>query len=293
MRTEKQMYDLILGIAEKDERIRAVILNGSRTNPNVKKDIFQDFDIVYLVTETGSFIEDKNWPDIFGEELIFQFPDENDTVWDMPMDFSTSYGYLMQFTDGNRIDLHIQTKETVVRELLEDKLSVVLMDKDKALPPISEPSDSDYYVKKPTQQQFNACANEFWWLSPYVTKGLWRDEILFSMEFLNKYQRNELLKMLSWYAGIQTDFSLSVGKACKYIRRYLPAEKWDKLMKTFPTGNIESVWEALFISCELFDETAEQVASALGLTYRRRDAQACIAYAKHIRNLPPDAAEII
>ena len=56
MRTEKEMYDLIISIAQSDERIRAVYLNGSRTNPNVPKDIFQDYDVVYVVTETKPFM---------------------------------------------------------------------------------------------------------------------------------------------------------------------------------------------------------------------------------------------
>lgn len=56
LRTEKEMYDLILEIAQKDDRIRAVYMKGSRTNENAPKDIFQDFDIVYVVTETASFI---------------------------------------------------------------------------------------------------------------------------------------------------------------------------------------------------------------------------------------------
>ena len=51
MRSEKEMMELILSVARKDERIRAVYMNGSRTNPNVKKDIFQDYDIVYVVKE--------------------------------------------------------------------------------------------------------------------------------------------------------------------------------------------------------------------------------------------------
>ena len=38
MRSEKEMYDLILGYANADENIRAVILNGSRANPNRKPD---------------------------------------------------------------------------------------------------------------------------------------------------------------------------------------------------------------------------------------------------------------
>ena len=70
MRTEKEMYDLIISIAQSDERIRAVYLNGSRTNPNVPKDIFQDYDVVYVVTETKPFIADKDWINQFGEILF-------------------------------------------------------------------------------------------------------------------------------------------------------------------------------------------------------------------------------
>lgn len=55
MRTEQEMFDLLLTTAQYDERIRAVYLNGSRANPHVAKDMFQDFDMVYVVTETASF----------------------------------------------------------------------------------------------------------------------------------------------------------------------------------------------------------------------------------------------
>ena len=59
MRNEQEMMNLIIGIAEKNERIRAVYMNGSRANPNVEKDIYQDYDIVFVVTETLSFLNDK------------------------------------------------------------------------------------------------------------------------------------------------------------------------------------------------------------------------------------------
>ena len=51
-RTEQQMMDLILGFARRDDRVRAVWLNGSRANPKAPRDQFQDFDIVYAVTDT-------------------------------------------------------------------------------------------------------------------------------------------------------------------------------------------------------------------------------------------------
>ncbi|WP_420810272.1 aminoglycoside 6-adenylyltransferase [Halalkalibacterium halodurans] len=56
MRTEQEMMDAILTIAKKEERIRVVYMNGSRTNSNVPKDLFQDYDIVYVVTDIAPFI---------------------------------------------------------------------------------------------------------------------------------------------------------------------------------------------------------------------------------------------
>ena len=44
MRSEEEMMHLILQVAKDDERVRAVYLNGSRTNPNAPKDRFQDYD---------------------------------------------------------------------------------------------------------------------------------------------------------------------------------------------------------------------------------------------------------
>jgi len=76
MRTEQEMIDMILGVATADERVRAVYMNGSRANPNVIKDKYQDYDIVFTVTEIASFLEDKSWISVFGDTLIVQEPDD-------------------------------------------------------------------------------------------------------------------------------------------------------------------------------------------------------------------------
>ena len=76
-------------------------MNGSRTNENVPKDMFQDYDVVYVVEETKSFIEDNYWINLFGEILYMQYPDEPPFS---PRDKENSYAWLMQFTDEIRID---------------------------------------------------------------------------------------------------------------------------------------------------------------------------------------------
>ena len=59
MRNEQEMYHLILQTAKEDDRIRAVYLNGSRTNNDAPKDLFQDYDVVYVVKDTIPFVEDR------------------------------------------------------------------------------------------------------------------------------------------------------------------------------------------------------------------------------------------
>lgn len=292
MRSVKEMFDLIINTAKNDDRIRAVYMNGSRTNPNVKKDIFQDYDIVYVVTETESFIKDKNWVDVFGKKIIMQLPDESDKILYGKDNFSRSYGYLMQFTDGNRIDLTIETPDMALEKIKNDKLTIVLLDKDNILPVIPEPTDKDYWVKRPTQELFNICCNEFWWVILYIAKGLWREEIPYAMDCLNYWVRPQLMKMLSWYAGFKTNFSCSMGKSGKNLKEYIPEDMWKRYLKTYPCAEISSIWDSVFIMADLFEETAVKVSDELNLKYNFEEASNSKSYLKHISELSQDAKEI-
>jgi aminoglycoside 6-adenylyltransferase len=166
MRSEKVMLDLILGVAKQDERIRAVYMNGSRTNLNAPKDIFQDYDIVYVVTETSSFLKDENWINVFGDLIMIQEPDKLD------------HGIVMN------MDFEIETKEFMMHGYVEDKLTVPLLDKDNCLPSIPDPTDIDYHVKKPTEAYYVSYTNNFWWCLQNVAKGIWRDELPYAKHTL-------------------------------------------------------------------------------------------------------------
>jgi aminoglycoside 6-adenylyltransferase len=260
-------------------------MNGSRTNPNVKKDIFQDYDVVYVVTETASFLQDKNWTRVFGEMLIIQYPDELNKIGGGKPDFNRDYGYLMQFADGNRIDLSIKTLDLVLEEYTADKLTIPLLDKDNVLPAIPAPSDIDYWVKKPSADLYYRCCNEFYWVLLYIGKGLWRDEILYALDCMNYWVRPQLLEMLSWHAGIQTDFSCSMGKSGKYLKDYLPPDLWNRYLLTYPKADIPAVWEASFIMTELFEEIAVKVGKEFGYVYNYNEAKRCTDFMKHIYSL--------
>lgn len=76
VRNETEMMELILHKAIKDERIRAVLMTGLRVNPNVKKDIFQDYDIAYIVSDIESFTANHRWVDRFGPRIMMQIPED-------------------------------------------------------------------------------------------------------------------------------------------------------------------------------------------------------------------------
>jgi aminoglycoside 6-adenylyltransferase len=281
MRTETEMLDLILNTARADERIRAVILNGSRANPIAHRDPFQDFDIVYVVTDMASFKSKPDWIDCFGERMILQLPDD---MPDPPPDDHPGYTYLIQFMDGNRIDLNLHPLDKL-DQMEEDSLSITLLDKDNALPEFPPPSERDYLPQPPTAKQFDDCCNEFWWVSPYVAKGLWRQQIVYAMQTL-EIVREQLLKMVVWYIGVQTNFAKNTGGYGKYIPRHLDPELWARLQQSWCTAEIGSVWEALFQMGELFRYCGHTVGDHCGYTYPQEDDRRVSAHLKHVQELP-------
>ena len=284
------MYDLIIGTAQADERIRAVYMNGSRTNKNVPRDIFQDYDIVYVVTETKPFYDDKNWIDIFGERLYMQCPDELDKSVGMDVDFGKCYGWLIQLADGNRVDLHVEPVRC--SNVTDDKLCRILLDKDGILPTIPEPTDDDYCVKKPTAAEFYAACNEFWWCLNNVAKGLWREEITYVHDMINHCVRPQVVKILSWKIGFETDFTVSVGKSAKYMYKWLEPDLWERFLATYSGSDISEIWRSVFVMCDLADEFAPEIAEKLCTEYDLTMAKNSRMWLEKVQKLPKNAKEI-
>ncbi|MED1115554.1 aminoglycoside 6-adenylyltransferase [Bacillus paramycoides] len=289
MRTEKEMLDLIINTAKEDERIRAVIMNGSRVNPNVKKDCFQDYDIIYVVKEIQSFTCDHSWIKRFGEIMIVQMPEEMSLV---PADEDGKFPYLMQFTDGNRIDLMLVPMDLINNFIGQDSLSKLLLDKDDCIGEFPPASDKDYIIKKPSEKEFLDCCNEFWWCSTNVAKGLWREELSYVKGMLDGPVRDMLIVMLEWHIGMKTGFIVNTGKFGKHFEQYFEKDMWEQFKKTFSNAEYENIWESFFIMGDLFREVANEIANAYGYRYPQGDDDKVTSYLKHVRKLPRDSKVI-
>ncbi len=281
MRCKTEVIQAVRHFAENDERIRAGLLNGSRANPNVVKDIFCDYDIGLYVTDPDHFWQDQSWIGQFGELIIAQ---KNE--WEEGG--ACGYIFLMLFADGVRIDLAFDPIAHYDL-FLDDSLTVVLFDKDQVMPPLPPPSERSYFTKKPTQKEFDETVNEFWWCSTNVAKGIWRAELSYARWMYDVIVRECILKMLSWYLGLHHNWQSNPGDHGKWFKRTLPADLWASFEKTYAGPAYAEMWAALFEAGCLMRRIGVEIAENLGYAYPLQDDARVTAYLKRVSQLPKDA----
>lgn len=288
LRSEKEMMQLILAKAADSENIRIVELNGSRVTGSSQSDPFQDYDIVYYVEDMDSFLEDHSWIDYFGTRIMMQMPDQMPLF---PSDPRESFSYLMLFTDGNRIDLTLTPVQLAKKCLERNELRKILLDKDGIGNSAAMITEDPYRIIEPVEKEFHDCSNEFWWVSIYVAKALWREELPLAKAMMDGSVRNMLMAMMDWHVGVQTNFTVSTGKYGRSIEKYVDKEVWQKLLLTYPDSSYPNIWKALFHMCDLFEELSQDIGQKLNFkqpTY----GTTVLPFLKHIEQLPKNSSTI-
>ena len=266
MSTDTEMMNLILQIAE-SLQVEAVALSGSRANPRAPKDEFQDYDVVYIVDDLEDLISDLSWLDQYGNRLIEQH---------------TRLGhrrlYLMLFEDGNRIDLTLCPKE-YIQEWVDSEANFEVIKDDKGLFEAYQPNSKRYWTAPPTEEEFAATYNEFWWVSAYVVKAIRRNQLIYATDHLYGICQQELLKVLAWQVTSDRG-AVDIGKNYKYLFQYLPAEQEKEFSALLDLSNFDKITQSLFSTMKGFDREAQILAQKMGFTYDKEVAEKMISYAK-------------
>ena len=266
MRTSEEMMQLILDVAETDERIRAVTMEGSRVSKNATHDQYCDFDISYVVNDIREFTKDKKWIEVFGEILIVQCPMD---WYNQPYDYEghDNFAYLIQFKDGNRIDLTLIDIRNIEEQQSYDEPRIVLLNKDNLaeLKPVDD--ESVFYIQKPSKMEYDNTCNEFRWLSIYISKGLCREELYYAKYAYDVLVMEMFIKMLNWKIGVEHEFKVTTGNHSKYLKRFLSKEEMDRFQSIFPDGTYDGIWNKLFVMYDYFAELAKEVGAKLGYSF--------------------------
>ena len=263
---DDKMMDLILRIAE-FLKVEAVALSGSRTTTDSPKDEFQDYDVVYIVEDLEDLISDLSWLDQFGMRLI----EQHNVLGHRRL-------YLMLFEDGNRIDLTLCPKGHM-QEWVDSESKFEVIKDEKGLFEAYQPNAKRYWTAPPSEEEFAASCNEFWWVSAYVVKAIRRNQLIYATDHLYGICQQEILKVLAWQVTSDRG-AVDIGKNYKYLFHYLPAEKEKVFSALLDLSSIEKVGQSLFATIKLFDGEAQELAQKMGFTYDKEVAEKMISYAK-------------
>ena len=266
MRTETEMMELIVQIAE-TLQVEAVALSGSRTTPDSPKDEFQDYDVVYIVENLEELISDLSWLDQFGNRLI----EQHNIVGHRRL-------YLMLFEDVNRIDLTLCPKEHI-QEWVDSEADFSVLKDDKGLFEDYMPNPKRYWTVLPSEEEFAASCNEFWWVSTYVVKAIRRNQLIYATDHLYGICQQELLKVLAWQV-VSDRGTVDIGKNYKYLFHYLPAEQEKEFSALLDLSSLEKVTKSLFSTMKLFNHEAQELAGKMGFAYNHIEAENMMAYAE-------------
>jgi aminoglycoside 6-adenylyltransferase len=287
MPSEAEVLGQVGAWATNHSLIRAVVLESSRAVGQAVLDRFSDYDILLVVSDVRPFADDNAWQRHFAEPLV-RF---SDTV--AVLGFET-YSRLVLYQDHIKIDYAIWPLELLQRiverqeptELLDWGYRV-LLDKDGLAARLPPATRTAHIPPKPTENEYTALVEEFWWETTYAAKHLWRDELVFAKYNLEVTMKFELLlHMLEWRIELDHGWTWKPGVLGRGMKRALPPDLWSALERTYAGPGIEDNWEALFAATALFRRVALEVAQALGYSYPQELDRGVSAYLEATHHLP-------
>jgi aminoglycoside 6-adenylyltransferase len=284
MRSETEMMSLILDFISTDDNIRGAYMNGSRANPNIPNDEYQDYDVVFACHEIQQYLDDHTWIDHFGKVAILQEADKSDTLLYGLSPRPDSYIFLILYLDDVRTDLCFKTIDQALKEYGSDSATVLLVDKDHRFKALEEASDKDYWIQKPSAFMVGGAINEFYWCMQNVAKSLARDQVPYALWMMNGPIRDMLNKMIEWKIAKDHDYQVSTGKCGKLFKHYLSFDLYRQWESTVCGADIDEIWQSAFSMIALFSSLAQEVCMALGLSAHHEEEVNVTAHLKRIHD---------
>lgn len=261
MRTEGEIFHHVQEYVKQDDRVRMLLLNGSRVNSKVLTDKFSDYDFMLLVDNPIEFWQNKRWVQVFGEVII-----SRSCNWSQQD--RERYFFLTIYKDYVRIDIQIFNITQLNYCIKKSSLTKVIIDKDNLAPELDPPSDKSHYVKQPTNEEFQEVITDFFGFTTCVVKSLHRKElpqVRYYFDYL--IHQNCIIKLLSWYVGVMNDWNVNVGSNGRWLEEYLPLDLWKRYTVIFAGKEYDGIWMSLWVAIELVEEIGELLSNRMDYIY--------------------------
>lgn len=276
---ETAVLDRITAWGDAEDAVRGLVLTSGRARRDSTVDLLSDYDVIVLLSDVERFDATA----AYGPPLA-RWGDDG-----LVHGVTTHFRGVV-YDDWVKIDWSLwptRAGALVAEHGLTDDLDVgyrVLLDKDGLTAAWPQPSYRAHVPTRPTEEEYVALVEEFWWSASYVGKSFWRGEWFFTRFVLDvDLKHTALRRMLEWLVELEHDWDLRPGPYGRRLEQLVPPDVREDL---FATYDAEGGWEAFERTAALFRRVGKTVGGALGYEYPQRIDDRARAYLAEIRALP-------
>ena len=260
----------ILEWAEAEETVRLVVVTSTRARPEGPPDELSDYDVIVALEDIDRF----DAATAYGTPAA-RWGDEHDVHG------TTTLFRGVVYDDGVKVDWMLWPANVpglVAEHGLTDHLDVgyrVLLDRDGATARWAQPTYRAHIPRRPTEAEYVALVEEFWWSATYAAKARARGEVFFLRFVLDVDLTHGVLRpMLEWLIETGRSWEWKPGAYGRGIERELPPDVAEELAAAH--GSFER-------TVTLFRRAAREVGEVLGYAYPQYADDAVSAYIDKLR----------
>lgn len=260
----------ILAWAEREEAVRVVAVTSTRAKEEGPPDELSDYDIVLALTNVDRFD-----PAAAYSAPAARWGDESEVHG------AKTFFRGVVYEDGTKIDWTLwpaHAPQLVAQHGLTDNLDVgyrVLLDRDGSTAGWAPPTGTAHIPRRPSEAEYVALVEEFWWSATYVVKARARGEHFFARYILDVDMTYGVLRpMLEWLVETERDWSWKPGAYGRGLESEVPPEK---------ARALEAAHDSFEATIALFRDVAREVGAALGYAYPQYADDAVTAYIDTLR----------
>lgn len=260
----EELFSKIRAFAEKCDKIKAMVMFGSRARTEKPADEFSDYDLILFVDDVGYFAFGDEWlKEIAAPRISFT---EQTAVQDIERRIFFDSAMDIDFILYNSADMKKIISDPIIKSWF-GKGYRVIVDKCGCESIIDENKPFIKEARTFSEQEFNNTINIFWFHTIWAVKKLRRGEMWAAKNCIDGHLKNLLREILEYDAVIKNGISFDTWHDGRFFDQWADKTVTERLGSAYGSYDNDSLKTALQNTMNLFSEKAAAAAEALAFAY--------------------------